>query len=291
MSSRRARERRRRDRDHVEPVVQVLPEAPRLDLGQQVVVGGGHDARVGPDRVTAHRLVLALLQHAQELHLNGRAELADLVEEQRAATRAARSGPLARATAPVKAPRSCPKSSASRMLSGMAAQLTATNGPPARALLPWMKRARSSLPVPLSPSTSTVALEGAACVATSSTRRSAGLCPTISRVVRSLSSCLSERFSHEQRLPLGRLAHALDDRHALERLLDEVVGALAHRLHGGLDRAVGGHHHELGVGRDLLQRAQQLERRSCPASSGRSAPPAPGACARPPSAALRALRR
>ncbi len=58
-----------------------------------------------------------------------------------------------------------------------------------------MKRATSSLPVPLSPRMSTVALEGAACVATSSTRLSAGLEPTISRRVRSLISLRSERFS------------------------------------------------------------------------------------------------
>ncbi len=40
-----------------------------------------------------------------------------------------------------------------------------------------------------------MALEGAACVATSSTRRSAGLDPTISRLVRSLISLRRERFS------------------------------------------------------------------------------------------------
>ena len=70
--------------------------------------------------------------------------------------------------------------------------------------------------------------------------------------MRSLISCRSDAVLFDERLALGRLAHALDDRHALERLFDEVVGALAHRLHRGLDRAVRGHHHDLGVGRDLL---------------------------------------
>ena len=47
------------------------------------------------------------------------------------------------------------------MLSGSAAQLTATNGLPARGLLSWMARATSSLPVPLSPTMSIVAVVGA----------------------------------------------------------------------------------------------------------------------------------
>ena len=52
------------------------------------------------------------------------------------------------ATAPVKAPRSWPNSSLSISSGGMAAQLTFTNGPAATALLRWMARAISSLPVP-----------------------------------------------------------------------------------------------------------------------------------------------
>ncbi len=58
--------------------------------------------------------------------------------------------------APVKAPFSWPKSSASSSVSGSAAQFTATNGPWRRALRSWTQRATSSLPVPLCPVTSTV---------------------------------------------------------------------------------------------------------------------------------------
>ncbi len=58
--------------------------------------------------------------------------------------------------APVKAPASWPNSSASISVSLNAPQLTATNGP-ARPLVAWMCRAISSLPVPVSPVTSTVA--------------------------------------------------------------------------------------------------------------------------------------
>ncbi len=59
-------------------------------------------------------------------------QLADLVEEERAAARPARSARAWRRSAPVKAPRSWPKSSLSTSVSGIAAQLTATNGAPAR---------------------------------------------------------------------------------------------------------------------------------------------------------------
>ena len=55
----------------------------------------------------------------------------------------------------------------------------------------------------------------------------------------------------------------------LERLLDEVVGPLAHRADGGLDRAVRGHQHDLDVGGDLLDGAEELEPRRARASSGR----------------------
>ncbi len=59
------------------------------------------------------------------------------------------------ATAPVNAPRSWPKSSASTIVSGIAAQLVATNGPWERGEPAWSALATSSLPVPVSPSTST----------------------------------------------------------------------------------------------------------------------------------------
>jgi len=59
--------------------------------------------------------------------------------------------------APVKLPRACPNSSLSNTPSAIAPQSTAMNGPDARALEAWMARATSSLPVPLSPTTSTVA--------------------------------------------------------------------------------------------------------------------------------------
>src|SRR5207248_9272589 len=65
-------------------IVKVLAEAPGADLGQEIAVRGGDDANVGLDRVAAERLVLPFLQDAQELHLDGGGQLADLVEEERA---------------------------------------------------------------------------------------------------------------------------------------------------------------------------------------------------------------
>ena len=60
-----------------------MPVVPRL---LQVLVGGGDQTDVHPDGlVAADPLELPGLEHAQELGLRGRAELADLVEEQGAA--------------------------------------------------------------------------------------------------------------------------------------------------------------------------------------------------------------
>jgi len=71
---------------------------------------------------------------------------------------AAEKRPTLLLTAPVKAPRTCPKSSDSISPSGMAPQFTETKGLSRRKLLKWIARATSSFPVPLSPVT--MAVEG-----------------------------------------------------------------------------------------------------------------------------------
>ena len=81
-------QRRQLDREHVQPVVEVLAQLAGPHRLGRVEVGRGDD----PD---VHRLLLAaaetperaLLQHAQQLHLRRRLHLGDLVEEQRAAVR------------------------------------------------------------------------------------------------------------------------------------------------------------------------------------------------------------
>jgi len=63
---------------------------------------------------------------AQQLRLESERKVADLVEEDRAASRACEQASWA-VTAPVNAPRTCPKSWLSSRVSGMAAQLTGRN--------------------------------------------------------------------------------------------------------------------------------------------------------------------
>ena len=70
--------------------------------------------------------------------------------------------PTCFSVAPVNDPFSWPNSSDSISSSGIAAQLTCTNRSRLRRLLRWIVRATSSLPTPLSPVISTVALVGAA---------------------------------------------------------------------------------------------------------------------------------
>ena len=86
--------------------------------------------------------------------------------------------------APVKLPRSCPNSSASISVAGIAAQLMATNGLSARGLMAWIDSATSSLPQPLSPQISTVESVGATRPIRSRTFCMAGELP-ISRNVQS----------------------------------------------------------------------------------------------------------
>ena len=84
--------------------------------------------------VAADALELPLLQHAQQLDLHGRGEVADLVQEERAAVGHLEAALAGLATAPVKAPFSWPNSSLSSSVSVRAAQLTLMNGPLARGL-------------------------------------------------------------------------------------------------------------------------------------------------------------
>ena len=84
---------------------------------------------------------------------------------------AAAKSPLRSPAAPVKAPRTCPKSSDSSTPSASAAQFTGRKGPSARSDSWWIARATSSLPVPVSPVTSTVASVGATRAMISKTAR------------------------------------------------------------------------------------------------------------------------
>ena len=87
--------------------------------------------------------------------------------------------PSRRSAAPVNAPFSWPNSSDSSSVSGSAAQLTVMKGLPRRGERSCSALATSSLPVPLSPWTSTVLETGAICSILTSTSWIAALSPMI----------------------------------------------------------------------------------------------------------------
>ena len=122
-------QRRKRDDGDVEPVEEVLPEPARLHLLLQVARARRDDAHVElPRPVLADAADLAFLQGAQELGLERRRQVPDLVEEDRAALRLfeqafpvpVRSGERAAGM---------PEELALRRAGGIAGTLTATKGP------------------------------------------------------------------------------------------------------------------------------------------------------------------
>ncbi len=83
-------QRRHVERDHVEPVEQVLAKVAAFDFVFEILVRGGHDADIHLDRFgRTHRLQTLFFQRAQDFGLRLERHVADLVEEQSAAV-----GPL-----------------------------------------------------------------------------------------------------------------------------------------------------------------------------------------------------
>ena len=162
------------------------------------------------------------------------------------------------AWAPVKAPFSWPNSSLSSSASGIAPQLIGTKGPSARALSRWIARAASSLPVPLSPSTST----GASTVATLRIERE-HLLHARAGAEHALEGrrgvcCRSSRFSRSSAWSLQRAAQHHLELLDVDRLDEEVVGALVDRAQRVSALLAPGDHHDLGA---RVRREQLLERR------------------------------
>ncbi len=80
--------RRDEDREHVQPVEEVLAERAVRDRLFHVLVRRGNEPDVHFDGLgAAQALELALLEHAEQLHLRRRLDVADLVEENRAVLR------------------------------------------------------------------------------------------------------------------------------------------------------------------------------------------------------------
>ena len=71
--------------DDVQPIVEVTPERPPVDLGLEVPVRGGDQSHIDRHGLRrADRDHLPLLDGSKELHLRGGGHLADLVHEERA---------------------------------------------------------------------------------------------------------------------------------------------------------------------------------------------------------------
>src|SRR3989441_9028404 len=78
-------QRRHVDRDHVEPVIEVFPKGSLLDGCRQFAVRGRHHPNVYLDVFpSADPADFPLLEHAQQLRLKGKTQIADLIQEQSA---------------------------------------------------------------------------------------------------------------------------------------------------------------------------------------------------------------
>ena len=153
--------------------------------------------------------------------------------------------PLRSSIAPVNEPFTCPKSSLSMSSSGIAAQLTSTNGPcGARRRAVERRARRAPCPTPLSPVMRTRASEapGARDLVEEARHRRArrrGASPSAaSSPVRLTSSRFEGVALAREAVPLERLLERQEDALERERLLEEVVGAaldgLDRRLHGAV---------------------------------------------------------
>ncbi len=184
------------DADDVQPVVEIPPEGTRAHVLLHVAVRRREDAHVDRD------LAAPIRRRGPSAPARRGAASPAAATEARPPRRGAPSPrrrrgeiPPRLTTAPVNAPRSCPKSSASMSASGMAPQLTTRNGLSRRSPASWSARAIRSLPVPLSPVISTVVRALAMRRIMSPTRRIASDWPSRSRCCSRPSWALSRSFS------------------------------------------------------------------------------------------------
>ena len=129
MSSRRSRSGGRRDRDHVQPVVEILAEPALGDHLPQIAVGRGDHPHVdrlrpSPSRAARTRVPAARAAAWPAAPAHGRRSR----RGRSCRRRPARSGPSCWRSAPVNAPLTWPNSSVSSSVSGIAAQLTLMSG-------------------------------------------------------------------------------------------------------------------------------------------------------------------
>ena len=173
-------QRRQLDREDLQTVEEIGAELPRRDHRGEIPVRRRDQPDVGGRASCCRRRARSARRRGPAAPSPARRAAARR-PRRAAASRGsrARTAPARRRSAPVKAPFSCPKSSASTSVSGIAAQLTATNGPSRRGDRACRARAKSSLPVPLSPVSSTVLSVGATRSRARIAARSSGCEPTI----------------------------------------------------------------------------------------------------------------
>ena len=260
-------QRRHRARHDVQPVEQILAEAPGGDLALEIFVGRRDDAHVDADGLlAADALELLLLQHAQQLELQRRRHVADLVEEQRPLVGQLEAAELALDRARERALLVAEQLRLEQRLGQRAA--VDLDERPARAARARVDRARHQL------------LAGAR-LAVDIDRRVGGrdLFDGLEHRAhrRRLADDLGEAIgrggvvAQRRRLGLGPLARAplaaqlqraLDlEAHHLgrERLLQEIERAHAHRLDRGLDGAERGHDHRRAPGVELVHGLHDVE--------------------------------
>ena len=169
------------------------------------------------------------------------------------------------AVAPVKAPRTWPKSSDSSSVSGIAAQFTLMSGISRCALWWWISRATISLPVPVSPVMSTVLLVCATSAHALQHLLHHAAAPDDAVVVE-LGVPLADQvlLFRPQPVAADRPARQRQQLVHLERLLEEVLDAQLEGVANDLGGAVRGHQHQLrplAVVRGRHHLAHQVEAR------------------------------
>ena len=136
---------------------QIRSKVAGIDHRRQVAIGRGDQPDVHAQRpARADAFELAFLQRPKQLRLHVERQIADLVEEQRAAVGDLQPAEARRVRAGERPRARCPNSSLSTSPDGMAALLTRTNARACRPLRSCSARAINSLPVPVSPKSSTV---------------------------------------------------------------------------------------------------------------------------------------
>jgi hypothetical protein len=81
-------ERRQRDRESIQPIVEVFAEFPVSDQQRQIPIGRGNDTHIDSRGArAAYWFELTLLEHAEQLRLKFQRHVSDLVKKQRSTIR------------------------------------------------------------------------------------------------------------------------------------------------------------------------------------------------------------